>query len=145
MPPTVSQSSAVQVRGVTRDFGSGDAATRALRGVDLDIPHGELLMLVGPSGCGKTTLARMLMNVLEPTSGEILYDGRPASERPPEERSRKLQAVFQDPYSSLNPRMTVGQTLAEPLRLHGLHGGHVLQRHGRNACERLHAVLDGLL
>lgn len=62
---------AVRVRGVTKEFGSGGSLTRALRGVDLDVPYGEMLMLVGPSGCGKTTLVSIVAGTLEPTDGDV--------------------------------------------------------------------------
>ena len=62
---------AIRVRGVTKEFGSGESATWALRGVDLDVPYGELLMLVGPSGCGKTTLVSIVAGTLEPTAGDV--------------------------------------------------------------------------
>lgn len=91
---------------------------QAVRGVTLDIRRADVLALVGESGCGKTTLARMLMGVLEPTGGEILFNGQPISGRPVMERSRHLQAVFQDPYSSLNPRKTIGNIVSLPLRVH---------------------------
>ncbi|NCX98384.1 MAG: ATP-binding cassette domain-containing protein, partial [Planctomycetia bacterium] len=67
---------AVRVRGVTKEFGSGGAVTRALRGVDLDIPYGELLMLIGPSGCGKTTLVSIVAGTLEPTAGDVVVLGQ---------------------------------------------------------------------
>jgi putative ABC transport system ATP-binding protein len=66
---------AVRVRGVTKEFGSGGSLTRALRGVDLDVPYGEMLMLVGPSGCGKTTLVSIVAGTLEPTEGDVTVLG----------------------------------------------------------------------
>ena len=113
-----------ELRNVTRSFSikSGlfgpTSQLQAVRGVSLSVRRGDVLALVGESGCGKTTLARMLMGVLRPTEGEILYRGTPMSARTLAERSRHIQAVFQDPYSSLNPRKTVGSIVSLPLRVH---------------------------
>ena len=115
----------LELRDVSRQFAvkSGffgpTRMLQAVRGVSLQIHRGDVLALVGESGCGKTTLARMLMGVLEPSTGTILHDGAPLNGRPIAERSRTMQAVFQDPYASLNPRKTIGSIVSLPLRVHG--------------------------
>ncbi len=91
---------------------------RAVDGVSFSLAEGETLGLVGESGCGKSTLSRALMGLYRPTSGEVRYDGAPLNGMPTREQRRQVQMVFQDPYSSLNPRMTVGQMLGELLRYH---------------------------
>jgi oligopeptide transport system ATP-binding protein len=99
---------------------------RAVDGVDLSIRRDETLGLVGESGSGKTTLARALMGLYVPTTGEIKLDGRPIAQRPrigPEGISRRIQMVFQDPYSSLNPRKKVGEAVREVIAFHGLAEG----------------------
>src|SRR4030088_699002 len=103
-----------------RLFGKKPTVNRAVDGVDLVLHRGETLGLVGESGCGKSTLARCIIGLYRPTAGVIRYDGEAVPPTPPPAQRRAVQMVFQDPYSSLNPRMTVEQTLSELLRFHKL-------------------------
>src|SRR5471032_1456717 len=122
-------SAVLQVRELTTHYPAGGnwfgprRVVHALDDVSFTLAQGETLAVVGESGCGKSTLARSLMRLSEPTSGSILLDGTEIASgtayRARESR-QKMQIVFQDPYASLNPRRTVFQLLAEPLRLHDI-------------------------
>ncbi|HUX87417.1 MAG TPA: oligopeptide/dipeptide ABC transporter ATP-binding protein [Chloroflexota bacterium] len=104
-------------------------AVKAVDGVSLTIQRGETLGLVGESGCGKSTAGRTILHLQRPTDGDVVFDGQPLSKLAPNDlrkMRRRFQMIFQDPYASLNPRMTVGDIVGEPLQVHGLAKGREL-------------------
>jgi peptide/nickel transport system ATP-binding protein len=130
----------VEARGLTKEYPCDGGVTRVVDDVSFAILPGETLGLVGESGSGKSTVARMLLRLIEPTGGEVLFAGQPlppASSARLRDLRRRMQIVFQDPYAALNPRMRVHQILLEPFKIHreAPAGGTRVR-----LCELLHSV-----
>ena len=114
----------ISIDEVSKEFSVSSKKLKALTHVSFDIKKGETVGLVGESGCGKSTLGRLLMGIYTPTSGKILYDGIPVVTRNTSQRkqyAKHVQMIFQDPYASLNPRMTVGDIIKEGMVIHHLY------------------------
>ncbi|MFI1365480.1 dipeptide ABC transporter ATP-binding protein [Streptomyces griseochromogenes] len=122
----------LEATGLRREFGRGKQAFTAVDDISLTVRRGETLGVVGESGSGKTTLGRMLVGLLRPTAGDIRYDGRPHTDVNP-----AVQMVFQDPVSSLNPRRTVGESIADPLRARGERGEERIRERVLELLERV--------
>jgi len=108
---------------VTRGWREEKVLVRAVDGVDFSIRRGETLGLVGESGCGKTTVGRLILRLIDPTEGEVLFEGRNLASLEKKEihpLRRFFQIIFQDPFASLNPRMTVSEIVGRPMEIHGL-------------------------
>ena len=119
-------------------FSKQVGAVQAVDGISFDVRKGDTLGLVGESGCGKTTAGRCILRLIEPTSGEVVFDGKdiPSLAKDELRQMRKdMQIIFQDPYGSLNPRMTVGDIIGEPLHIHNLAKGADKEKRVREILE----------
>ncbi len=119
MTPAIALDNVARVFAQPRLLGAG-RIVRAVDGVSLRVPAGACFGIVGESGCGKSTLARMMLGLMAPSSGEIRVDGRSLAEMPRRERARLIQPVFQDPFSSLNPKRRIGDIVGLPLAAQGI-------------------------
>jgi len=144
IPPPFAATPLLSVQGLSKHFTQRNTVVRAVQDVSFTLSAGEVLGLVGESGSGKSTLGRLVLRLLEPTQGRIELEGTDITTMPLTTLRRlrhAMQMVFQDPYASLNPRMTVGDTLAEALLLHGvcaraqvrIHAARLLAQVGLNA------------
>src|SRR2546428_8348877 len=116
----------LRVEDLRTHFFTRAGIVRAVDGVSFSVRAGEVLGLVGESGCGKTTTGRCILRLIEPTSGSVRFDGREVlslGKRELRALRREMQIIFQDPYSSLNPRLTIGSMLSEALTIHHLARG----------------------
>ena len=114
----------LKAEGLVKNFHVPGGVVSSVAGVDLEIYRGETLALVGESGCGKSTLGRLLLHLIEPTAGKVIFDGADLGAMSAKELHairQRMQIIFQDPFSSLNPRMKVGKIIEEPMKIHGLY------------------------
>ena len=127
MNPLIQVSNLVKHFPTKSGMGQSSAVVKAVDDVSFDIQPGEVLGLVGESGSGKSTTGRLILRLLEPTSGRVTYDGKAVFGLPKmqmRELRKQMQIVFQDPYGAFNPRMTVGAIIGEALELRGIHGAN---------------------
>ena len=132
----------LEIKNLTKFFtvkkgllGTKKAIVKAVDNVSFSIKKGETLGLVGESGCGKTTACRTIIRLFEPTSGDIFFDGRNITRAEMKPYRKRIQMIFQDPYASLDPRMTVGDIVGEPMSIHNL-------EKGSDRKEKIYSLLD---
>ena len=116
----------LNVKNLSVKFKTLEGNQTAIEGNSFSVYKGEVFCLVGESGCGKSTLGRCIIHLLEPTSGKIFFDGADITKPTPEEQKalrQRMQMIFQDPFSSLNPRMTVADSILEPMEIHHMYDG----------------------
>ena len=139
----------IEVRDLTKHFPIKQGivfqrqigAVKAVDGVSFEVKQGETLGIVGETGCGKSTTARLLCRLMDPTSGSIIFDGRDVAAQKGDDLKalhRDMQMIFQDPYSSLNPRKTIGSIISDPFVIHGLYTGEgERKRHVQDLMDRV--------
>ncbi|HUX40664.1 MAG TPA: oligopeptide/dipeptide ABC transporter ATP-binding protein [Rectinemataceae bacterium] len=118
----------IEVRNLKKYFKTNAGILHAVDDISFRIESGKTLGLVGESGCGKSTTGRLLLRLLEPTGGQVLYEDKDVFSLTPRgmrELRKEMQIIFQDPFSSLDPRKTIGETIEEPMKINGIHGGRV--------------------
>ena len=122
----------IEIKHLNLAFGEGEKRNQVLDDVNISVKEGEIYGLVGGSGSGKTTVLKCLAGLFTHWDGELSIDGKPLEKRISQERCRRVQMVFQDPYGSLHPRHTIGDILEEPLQIHGI----------KDRDRRIHTLLD---
>ncbi|HDX4048325.1 TPA: ABC transporter ATP-binding protein [Enterobacter soli] len=122
----------IEIKHLNLAFGEGEKRNQVLDDVNISVKEGEIYGLVGESGSGKTTVLKCLAGLFTHWDGELSIDGKPLEKRISQERCRRVQMVFQDPYGSLHPRHTIGDILEEPLQIHGI----------KDRDRRIHTLLD---
>ncbi len=123
LPSSVTAPPVLQARGLVTEVTTDEGCLRAVDGVSFDLHAGQALAVVGESGCGKTTAGRSILRLIEPTSGQVRFDGADLLALNATElraMRRRMRSIFQDPFASLNPRMSVGAVIAEGMTLHGI-------------------------
>lgn len=132
----------LEVKALKQYFQSGSTTIKAVDNISFDVYEGETLGLVGESGCGKSTTGRSIINLYNITAGEIIFKGKNVhtnkSKKEKQQFNREMQMIFQDPYASLNPRMTAGEIISEGFKIHGLYRNK--QERQKKIYELLHAV-----
>ncbi len=129
----------VEVRNLKKYFPTPKGVVHAVDDISFNIPEGKTLGVVGESGCGKSTTGRLLLRLIEPNAGQVFFEGKDllkASHNEMRELRRYMQLIFQDPYASLNPRMTIGETIGEPLLVHGL------EKKGAELQKKVYKIMD---
>lgn len=129
----------IEVRNLVKHFPTPKGVVHAVDDISFNIPEGKTLGVVGESGCGKSTTGRLLLRLIEPDAGEILFEGKDLLKVPHQEMRdirRYMQLIFQDPYASLNPRMSIGETIGEPLLVHGI------AKNDANLTKKIYEIMD---